>query len=322
MSNNSSNIQPLVSDSKIIFLPENPERKGEGGLRKKTCLKYAREDSPLISIITVVFNGEKYLESAIRSVINQSYENFEYIIIDGGSSDRTLEIIQRYEDKIDYWVSEPDLGIYDAMNKGITISRGKIIGIINSDDWYTDRALEYVVNAYKSSSNNEYLVISGGICKLNDNKQIQWRISRDKKYVDSKIYWSMPVNHPATFVSRKLYETIGLFDFEFKISGDYDFIFRAYHTAETKFVFTDQPLAYMREGGVSNKFRHILTRASEHFKIKQAKIPLTINLIITLLWFSIEIFKYILFRILFANSWGTKLFLLYARLRHGKNPSM
>jgi len=100
-------------DNSKLFLSEGENRKGEGGQRTKGHFKKSYEKKPLISVITVVFNGEKYLEETITSVINQTYENVEYIIIDGGSTDGTLDIIKRYEDKIDYWVSEKDNGIYD-----------------------------------------------------------------------------------------------------------------------------------------------------------------------------------------------------------------
>src|SRR5258705_5340519 len=94
------------------------------------------EYTPLVSIITIVYNGEKYIEDSIRSVINQSYKNIEYIIIDGGSSDNTVSIIKKYEKQIAFWISEKDKGISDAFNKGIAKATGEIIGILNSDDWY------------------------------------------------------------------------------------------------------------------------------------------------------------------------------------------
>ncbi|MCB0383237.1 MAG: glycosyltransferase, partial [Psychroserpens sp.] len=103
---------------------------------------------PLISIITVVFNGEKYLQQTIDSVTNQTYKNIEYIIIDGGSTDETLNIIKANESHIDFWISERDNGLYDAMNKGISKAKGELIGMINSDDWYELNAVETVVNTY------------------------------------------------------------------------------------------------------------------------------------------------------------------------------
>ena len=135
----------------VLFLPEGENRKGEGGLRTKGYFKKSYEDKPLISIITVVFNGEKYLEETIQSVINQTYSNVEYIIIDGGSSDGTLDIIKKYEERIDYWVSEKDKGIYDAMNKGIDVASGEWINFMNAGDgFYADDVLDkiFILNQY------------------------------------------------------------------------------------------------------------------------------------------------------------------------------
>ena len=103
--------------------------------------------NPKLSIITVVLNGEKYLEETIKSVLNQQYKNFEYIIIDGGSTDGTLEIIKRYNDELEYWISEKDKGIYDAFNKGMILAKGDYVGIVNSDDVYVDGAFE-ILNKY------------------------------------------------------------------------------------------------------------------------------------------------------------------------------
>ena len=104
----------------------------KGGIRLKNKIKKNDKFFPLVSIITVVRNGEKYLEQTIKSVLNQSYKNIEYLIIDGDSKDKTLKIIKKYNNKIDYWVSQKDNGLWEAMNKGIKLARGSIIGIINS----------------------------------------------------------------------------------------------------------------------------------------------------------------------------------------------
>ena len=131
----------------VLFLPMGENRKGEGGLRIKGYFKKSFEDNPLISIITVVYNGEKYLEETIQSVINQTYDNVEYIIIDGGSTDGTIEIIKKYEENINYWVSEKDSGIYDAMNKGIKIANGKWINFMNAGDIFYDN--DVLLNFHK-----------------------------------------------------------------------------------------------------------------------------------------------------------------------------
>ena len=118
----------------------------EGGLRMQNNRKPSQADSPLVSIITIVYNGEEFLEQTIQSVINQSYENIEYIIVDGGSNDGTLEIVNRYAADIDYWISEPDEGIYDALNKGIALSTGKLIGAIHANDFYAAGAVASMVD--------------------------------------------------------------------------------------------------------------------------------------------------------------------------------
>ena len=111
----------------VLFLPEGEDRKGDGGLRTKGLFKTGLADKPLVTVVTVVFNGEKHLEETIQSVINQTYDNVEYIIIDGGSTDGTVDIIKKYEDKISYWISESDKGISDAFNKGVTSVTGEYI---------------------------------------------------------------------------------------------------------------------------------------------------------------------------------------------------
>ena len=121
------------------------KRTGEGGFRLKR--KRLKSKSPLVSIITVTFNSEKYLEDTIKSIQNLSIKNFEHIIIDGGSKDNTLKIIRKYSKKISYWVSETDRGIYDAFNKGLLVAKGKYIGFVNSDDLLTKKSL-FILSKY------------------------------------------------------------------------------------------------------------------------------------------------------------------------------
>ena len=115
--------------------PENI-RSAHGGLRAQGYFKQSSEDKPLVTVVTVVYNNAETIEETIRSVLYQTYDNVEYIIIDGGSDDGTLEIIKSYNDSIDYWISEPDKGIYNAMNKGIPLARGQYINFLNADDHY------------------------------------------------------------------------------------------------------------------------------------------------------------------------------------------
>ena len=234
------------SDPRIqqrLFLPPCSERKGEGGLRGKRYLRKTFPDRPLVSVITIVFNGEKYLEETIRSVINQTYDNVEYIIIDGGSTDRTVDIIKKYEDKLDYWVSEPDRGISDAFNKGISLSSGIIIGIVNADDWYELDAVAQVVSIMKI---NEIDIVHGQLQYWRDNTKAEL-VSGNH----NNLHKDMTVNHMTVFVKRYLYERIGGFSLDFDYAMDYEFLLRAKKYGAS-FYFLNECIANMRFGGVSD----------------------------------------------------------------------
>ncbi|HBH60782.1 MAG TPA: glycosyltransferase, partial [Nitrospiraceae bacterium] len=124
----------------------------EGGLRVNGEFhKKSYQEKPLISVITITLNTAHTLDTAIQSVLNQTYDNIEYIIIDGGSTDDTLKIIRKYEARIDYWVSEPDRGIYDAMNKGIVLATGELIGMLNAGDYYEKKGLAAAMAAYSKN---------------------------------------------------------------------------------------------------------------------------------------------------------------------------
>lgn len=168
-----------------LFLPANGSRKGEGGLRTQGYFKIDAEHQPLISVITVVFNGESCLEKTILNVIEQIYPNVEYIIIDGGSTDGTLDIIRRYENQIDYWISEKDKGIYDAMNKGIMTSTGKWINFMNAGDaFYGQAVLEKIftsnIDADLIYSDTMYTTDIIFECDIQQNKVIHQSLIYDK----------------------------------------------------------------------------------------------------------------------------------------------
>ena len=252
---------------------------------------------PLVSIITVVFNGEKFIEATINSVINQSYKNIEYIIIDGGSTDKTLEIIRRYEKHIDYWISEPDKGIYNAMNKGIKLSQGNLIGLINSDDWYSENAVEIAVKIYLNNSQSN-VIIAGAVYRTDSEGNTIFKLNKPASFLHKKIDKIMPVNHPATFVERTVYKEIGLFDETYRIAGDYDFIYRAYYSNKVEFLFTEACLAYMRLDGLSEKITSSILRAKENFKIRSNQITLIYNLYIFLSLLLWDIIKKIIKKII------------------------
>lgn len=243
ISDSSREIETDPSDkfSTALFLSENKTRKGEGGLRLKGCFKINDSSQPLVSIVTVVFNGEKHIEQTIQSVINQDYSNVEYIIIDGGSTDATLSIVRKYESKIDYWVSEPDGGISDAFNKGIELCQGEWIGIINADDWYQPNAftlLDFMSNVgvlYGDMQN--WRGSSKGLVHISSHKDM---------------YRTMSINHPSVFVRKSVYKQYGVFDTSFKLAMDYELLIR-FLTNGVAFKSTNEVLTNFRDGGASDE---------------------------------------------------------------------
>lgn len=224
----------------------------------------------LVSIITVCFNSEKTIKDTIESILNQSYKEIEYIIIDGNSTDTTLEIIKSYnedfkERNISYrWISESDKGIYDAMNKGLKMTNGELIGILNSDDWYQKNAIEKVV---QTNQKNEFSLISGKKNKVNSQKKILKTLD-NKKEIKKYIKKTMPINHPATFVHKNVYKKVGFFDTQYKLSADYDFIFRAFK-AKATFLFTDEIIVNMRNTGATHQTKNLFITAKEDYHIRK-----------------------------------------------------
>jgi glycosyltransferase involved in cell wall biosynthesis len=230
----------------VLFLPEGEARQGEGGLRTQGYFKANLEGKPLITVVTAVLNGEKFLEETIQSVINQTYDNVEYIIIDGGSTDDTLDIIRKYEYAIDYWVSEKDKGTYDAMNKGIQLAIGKAISLINSDDFYYDNSVLKVLL-------DKWDLCFFDICFSNMIfiDAYTRAVLEERSANINKIYFGMYLNHPSVFVQRSHYKKIGMFDFpRFKLAADYDFILRS-KVSGASFYYLKENMTYMRDGGIS-----------------------------------------------------------------------
>jgi len=205
---------------------------------------------PLVSIVTVVYNNVGLLERTIKSVLNQTYGNIEYIIIDGGSTDGTVEIIKKYSDNVDYWVSEKDDGIYDAMNKGIRISSGSIVGIINSDDWYERDVVGNIVEQF--SANPEIDITYGEeIFYFSIWGKMYARKDIYKQIVEDDILVANYIGHPTVFVKKSVYNVVGMYDKSLKICADWDFFIRAYKN-KCKFLFVPYVIAHCLEGGISS----------------------------------------------------------------------
>ncbi len=202
--------------------------------------------APLISIITVVYNGEKYLEQTIQSVINQTYKNIEYIVIDGGSTDGTLDIIKKYEEHISYWVSESDKGLYDAMNKGIGVAKGELIGMINSDDWYELEAVEIMAEAYKNNPTKSIFHADRYDIDKDGNKTV-------RKFHPSAFkfkYYGMTYNHPSMFITNDEYK-IHKYNTELRALSDFQFVLETFFRDEKLLYYIDKPLVNYRLDGIS-----------------------------------------------------------------------
>jgi glycosyltransferase involved in cell wall biosynthesis len=215
---------------------------------KETVVNDNLAKYPLVSIITVCLNNEKYIEQTIKSVLEQTFKNIEYVIIDGGSKDKTVDIIKNYEDKISFWISEPDNGIYDGMNKGIRFSKGQIIGIINSGDWYEIDAVEEVIHFFKQKVG---ACIVHGNRKLWDEEgsKLKGTILPSKNY-SKLIYHTLPISHSTCFVKRSIYSRYGLFDIRYKFSADHEFFLRLYKEDIYPY-YLNKLIANVRAGGGS-----------------------------------------------------------------------
>jgi glycosyltransferase involved in cell wall biosynthesis len=200
---------------------------------------------PKISIITVVYNGEKYLEETIKSVINQTYDNIEYIIIDGGSSDGTLEIIKKYEDRIDYWVSEQDKGIYDAMNKGIKAFSGDYINFLNAGDSFVSNE----VLAKVFDKKQKYDLVYGAIALQSSENKFLTNVYPKKFTKFNLIFWGTgTLNHQTMFVNRNILVKYSL---DYRLKGELNWYFDLYKNIKSIRV-VDFPIVNYMLGGTGD----------------------------------------------------------------------
>jgi glycosyltransferase involved in cell wall biosynthesis len=201
-----------------------------------------------ISIITATYNSSAYISDCVNSVNNQTSSNIEHIIIDGASKDNTLEIINSIPNRVTKIVSEPDKGIYDAMNKGIKLATGDVIGILNSDDFFTsDDAIQYVVDTFNK---NDIDALYGDVHFVNPDD-----LSKIVRYYSSAIFKPslfrfgfMPA-HPSFYMKRDCYEKHGLYSLDYKIASDYDLLIRYLHKEKIKYKYINKDFVTMRTGG-------------------------------------------------------------------------
>lgn len=226
----------------ILTILPKPDSPSKGWPWTEEHKPITNRDLPKISIITPNYNNAHYLEQTIRSVLLQNYPNLEYIIIDGGSTDNSINIIKKYEPWISHWVSEKDGGIYQAMNKGIKLSSGELIGNINSDDWYEKDTLTKIAECYRENKNT---IIYGWLNIIKEETSIS---IMDNHHSDIS---KRMCQHPTWFVPKNIYEKYGTYNINYPIAADYEFACRI-TKKNISFTIIKSCLANHRIGGVSS----------------------------------------------------------------------
>ncbi len=223
----------------------------EGGLRSSGILKSSLPGKPLITVITVVYNAEKTLKDTIESVMMQSYDNVEHIIIDGGSSDGTLDILKQYDHVIDYWLSEKDGGMYDAMNKGIALSSGEYVGMLNSDDMFANGdVLQNVIDTFCQTQTDAVFSCLNIVDKNNLNKIL--RKYRVTKFNSILMRIGVMPPHPTFYCKKSCYNAAGSYKTDYKIAADFEMLARLLMSHKISWSFLDKVTITMRSGGLSD----------------------------------------------------------------------
>ncbi|RZL61728.1 MAG: glycosyltransferase [Pedobacter sp.] len=234
-----------------------------------------------ISIITVVYNGQLFLEDCIQSVISQSYKNIEYIIIDGGSTDKTLPIIDKYKAFISNSLSESDQGLYDAINKGIKLASGNVIGLLNSDDMFAaNNVISEIASAFIENSKID--AVHGDLHYVTSSQGIVMRVWKSKQasFKDVANGW-MPA-HPTLYIKKDIIERYGNYAIDLGSASDYDFILRYFYVNRLNALYIPKLMVNMRLGGVSNRNLVSLLSAikNDYNALKRNKVKYPISVLI------------------------------------------
>ncbi|MEM8899088.1 MAG: glycosyltransferase family 2 protein [Bacteroidota bacterium] len=219
-----------------------------------------------ISLVTVCFEAEAFLEDCIQSVLKQDYPNIEYIIIDGGSSDGTLKIIKKYENRISKWISEADEGLYDAMNKGINMASGEVVGFLHADDLYEHiSVISHVMGAFQDEKIG---TVYGDLVYVEaDNTDQITRYYPAQDFHINKFRKGLMPPHPTFFVRKSLYEEFGGFDMSYRICADFDLMVRILYREKVASAYLPEVLVRMRNGGIStSSIKSTLTINQEMLK--------------------------------------------------------
>ena len=221
------------------------------------------------SIITVCYNSAATLEQTIQSVLSQTYANIEYIIIDGGSSDGSIDIINKYKDRIAHFVSEADGGIYDAMNKGIALSTGDVVGILNSDDIYTgERVIEHLAAQFRAM---EVDAICTDVVIFKDRPENKIRMYRCNRWKPWMFRIGHQPPHPGFYVKKAFYDAYGVFNTKYKTAADFDLLLRFIYKHRIKTAYLNFTSVLMRSGGASQRSFRALAKANmeDHLSLKE-----------------------------------------------------
>ena len=222
-----------------------------------------------VTIITAVFNGAKTLEKTIQSVTSQDYPDIEYIVLDGESTDNSFAIAKRCLGEKGRVISEQDRGFYDALNKGIAMASGDIIGFLNADDTYAaDDVIAHVVNAFRHDPKLD--CIYGDLNYVSDtgNESIIVRKWISNQFSPGKLYFGWMPPHPTVYLRKDVYEKVGDFDLDYKISGDYDFILRSFKQKDFQARYIPKLMINMQLGGISNRsLKNIFIKMAEDYRV-------------------------------------------------------
>jgi glycosyltransferase involved in cell wall biosynthesis len=238
---------------------------------------------PLISVITVVFNGEKHLGNTIKSIIPNKNSSVEYIVIDGGSSDNTVKIAEKYNTFIDYFISEPDDGIYDAMNKGASIAKGKYISFLNASDEYFKDTLRIISNKIE---NHDYdYLVAPVIIASSEGKQIKISYPIKNFIYNFGSYMKMPAPHLSVFMKKEFFFELDGYDLSFSLSSDYDLLLRA-SAISNNVCYIDNLVGIFSLGGISGSHKTNV----DNFRVLQKHGLLFYKNIFIFIYFSITLF--------------------------------
>lgn len=239
----------------------------EGGKRTKNIAKSQNIKKPFLSIITVVKNSSDKIDTTIKSVTDQSYKNIEYIVIDGDSNDGTLDKIKKYDEIINYWCSIKDEGIYDAMNYGLRLAKGEVIGIINSGDIFTKNSFEIIKNYFSKNENLSFLF---GTVKRNYlGNNVIVKTGFNKKRIKYN-FDSQTCHSSGFFIKSNIQKNIGLYNLNYKCSSDYDLFYKLFknNSLEGASTTKDELIGIVESGGFSSKFG-FWNRLNEEIQIRK-----------------------------------------------------